>query len=236
MGADHSNTTAKPRPAWWRRWLRRAAVTVAVTALVLGGVHQFVVWSVSDSIFTVADVPARDVILVLGASVRPGGRPSSLLEDRLRAAAELYHAGKARKIIVSGDHGQHDYDEVRPMARALDARGVAPRDIFLDHAGFRTLDSVARARAVFGVERVIVVSNPFHVARAVFLAQSFGLNAVGVGADYGVNYSTGTRLRNGVREIAARLLAFCDVYVLGTGPRFLGPAIDLAGDGRVTRD
>ena len=95
---------------------------------------------------------------------------------------------------------------------------------------------MARARGVFGVERAIVVSNPFHVARAVFLAQSFGMNAVGVGAEYDVKYSTGTRLRNGLREIAARLLAFCDVYILGTEPRFLGPAIDLAGDGRLTRD
>lgn len=231
---------ARGEPGWWRRWwrrrwFRRTVACGAVVTLLLVIAHECVVWSVADSIFTVANAPTRDVILVLGASVRPGGHPSPMLAERLRAAAELYHAGKARKIIVSGDHGRRGYDEVQPMANDLEARGVPPRDIFLDHAGFRTLDSVARAQAVFGAGRTIVVSNPFHVARAVFLARSFGLDAVGVGADYDVFYSRGTRVRHQSREIAARVLAFADVYLFGTKPRTLGPSVDLTGDGRVTR-
>jgi vancomycin permeability regulator SanA len=216
--------------------LRRAIWTGGIVLIFLVAVHQYVVWSAADSIYSVADAPSRDVILVLGASVRPGGRPSPMLEERLHAAADLYHAGKGHKVIVSGDHGSKHYDEVHPMARALEARGVPARDIFLDHAGFRTLDSAHRARKVFGVDSMLVVTNPFHVARAVFLARNVGIDAAGVGADYGVHYSTGTHFRHAAREVLARILAFGDVFILGTGPRFLGPPIDWRGDGRLTRN
>jgi SanA protein len=199
------------------------------------GVHQYVLWSVSDAIFSVAAAPTRDVILVLGASVRVDGRPSPMLAERLRAAATLYHAGKGQKILVSGDHGAEDYDEVGPMARVLEAAGVPSRDILLDHAGFRTLDSVYRARRVFGVESMLVVTNPFHVSRAVFLGRHAGIDTAGVGADYGVSYSTWTHVRHRTREVLARILAFADVFVLGTAPGRLGPAIEWRSDGRLTR-
>lgn len=202
----------------------------------LFAVHSYVCWGAARQTHTIADAPVRQAILVLGASVWKNGQPSPILEERLRAALELYRAGKAPKILVSGDHGQEDYDEVAVMARYLQERGVPPSDIFLDHAGFRTLDSMYRAREVFGLDNVLVVSNPFHVPRAVFLGQRAGLQVDGVGANYGVPYSHKTRWRNQVREILARILAFADVYLLGTRPRYLGPQIDIGGDGRVTRD
>lgn len=235
-GAGKTTSAANGVHSRRRRWLKRAALALLGCVLLLVSVHQFVYWSGTAHMYAAASVPERPVILVLGASVRPGGRPSDMLADRLQVAAELYHAGKAKKILVSGDHGHRDYDEVRPMAEALQRLGVPAHDVFLDHAGFRTLDSTARAHAVFGAKGAIVVSNPFHVPRAVFLARQFGIDAVGVGAVTGRRYSRGTRWRHGFREALARILAFCDVFVLGTEPRFLGPRIDLLGDGRVTRD
>ena len=197
--------------------------------------HQHVVWSASSCIHSVGDAPARDVIVVLGASVHRDGTPSNMLAERLRAAAELYHAGRGRKILVSGDHGRRSYDEVSVMTRELEKAGVPPVDIFLDHFGFRTFDSMYRAREVFGVESALVVSNPFHVARAVFLGRQLGITVDGVAADYGVSYSASTRLANEGREILARVLAWADVFVLGTRPDELGATVDIEGDGRVTR-
>lgn len=231
-----SECQPKAPRSWWRRWLRRVCVAAVLTLVLLVSAHQYVIWSTADSIHSVADAPVRDVILVLGASVGPGGRPSPMLAERLRAAATLYHAGRGQKIIVSGDHGADDYDEVHPMARALEAAGVPPADIILDHAGFRTLDSTYRAKLVFGVDSMLVVTNPFHVPRAVFLAQSIGIDAAGVEADYDVHYSTWTHTRHAAREVLARILAVLDVLVLRTPPNRLGPQIDWRGDGRVTRD
>lgn len=197
--------------------------------------HEWVRLSGLQHSHSLATAPQAEAILVLGASVRPDGRPSTMLAERLRAAAELYRAGKAPKVLVSGDHGSRHYNEVAAMAEDLRARGVPDADIFMDHAGFRTFDSLVRAREVFGLDRVLVVSNPFHVPRAVFLGRSQGMEAFGVGADYGTPYSRRTRWRNQGREFLARLGAFADVYLLGTRPRHLGPRIDIRGDGRVTR-
>lgn len=227
-------------PTLARRLIRWTFRITCLLALVLFAIHGYVYWGASSRIHTVGDAPVRQAILVLGASVWRDGQPSPMLEDRLRAALELYRAGKAGKVLVSGDHGRKDYDEVRVMAGYLEQRGVPAADIFLDHAGFRTLDSMYRARTVFGLDSVLVVSNPFHVPRAVFLGQCAGLQVDGVAADYGVPYSWETRWRNAGREIFARILAFADVYLMGTRPRYpgpqTGPQIDIRGDGRVTRD
>lgn len=181
------------------------------------------------------DAPQAQAILVLGASVRPDRQPSDMLRDRLVTAAELYKRGCAPKILVSGDHGSPDYDEVGTMARVLEEEGVPPQDIFLDHAGFRTLDSMYRARHVYGLERVLVVSNPFHVSRAVFLGQNFGLETEGVGAAELQPYSLATHLSHQGREVLARIWAWFDVYLWDTRPRKMDPPISLEGDGRRTR-
>ena len=128
-----------------------------------------------------------------------------MLADRVAAGAALHRAGRVEKVLVSGDHGRVDYDEVNAMRRALRQAGVPDRDIFTDHAGFDTWDSVVRACEVFGVERAIVVTQRFHVARAVWLARRAGLQADGViadGRDYG-----GQGIRSGVREVVARTKA-----------------------------
>ena len=178
-----------------------------------------------------ADAPRAQTALVLGAAVKPGGRLSPMLADRVRVAGELYRTGKVRKVLLSGDHGQVEYDEVNPMRRALLAAGVPARDVFTDHAGFDTWDSVVRARKVFGVTSALVVTQDFHLPRAVWLARRAGLDAHGVSADLHGYGEQGRRSR--IREILARVKAVGEAAT-GEEPRFLGPKIPITGDGRAT--
>jgi SanA protein len=177
-------------------------------------------------------VPHAQVALVLGAGVDAAGRPSAMLEDRLRVAARLYREHRVDKVLASGDHGRPDYDEVNAMRRELLRLGVASSDLFTDHAGFDTLDSVVRARRVFEVRSAIIVTQAFHLPRALWLARHAGLEAHGLAADRG-SYGSKGRLAK-VREVLARTKAVKDV-VTGAQPRFLGPRIDIAGDGRASR-
>ncbi len=160
---------------------------------------------------------AETVAIVPGAAVR-GMRPSPVLQDRLQTALELYESGTVSRILVSGDHGRPHYDEVGAMQHWLLAQGVASQDIVLDHAGFRTLDTMIRAREVFGIQRAIVCTQRFHLDRSVFLARRAGIDAHGVVAD---------RLRyrghrwNQIREALARPAAVLDTYVLRRRPKFL---------------
>jgi SanA protein len=197
--------------------MRRGLLCAVTLLAILLGAHTYVLCSAWGEVYSLGDAPPRDVIIVLGASVRPDGSPSQMLEERLHAAADLYFAGRAPMILVTGDQGE-DYDEVGSMVSDLIARGVPTQAILQDGAGFRTLDSMYRAQRVFGVNSALVVTNPFHVSRAVFLGKSCGMDAVGVEADYGTAYSVGTRLRHAIREAGARILAFCDVFLLGTQP------------------
>jgi SanA protein len=175
------------------------------------------------------DVPHAQAALVLGAQVMPNGKPSAMLADRIAAAEDLYRAHKVDKLLLSGDHGSWGYDEVGTMRKALLADGVPARDVFTDHAGFDTWDSAQRARRVFQVRSVIVVTQSFHMARALFDARRAGLSATGYSADrrnYGVVLD---KLR--LREAFARVKAVADAMI-GAGPRFLGPRIPITGDGR----
>lgn len=165
-------------------------------------------------------VPQRRAILVLGTAPTVWDRPNRYYEARLDAAAQLFAAGRAPTIIVSGDHGRQDYDEPGSMKRDLMARGVPAAAVVTDHAGFRTLDSVLRCRSVFGVADPIIVSQPFHLERALFLAQARGLDAVGYPARQPRGVLT-WRIR--LREVASRCVAALEATVLPTEARFMGP-------------
>jgi SanA protein len=142
----------------------------------------------------------------------------------MAAAAELYRAGKVRHLLLSGDNRTADYDEPTTMRDALVKLGVPERAMTLDYAGFRTLDSFARAKAVFGVDRLTLVTDDFHCPRAVLLARHFGIDAVAYQSKpVRWQWSKKTRLR----EVGAQLKALLDLYVLRTKPRFLGPRIEL---------
>ncbi|BCJ41456.1 hypothetical protein GCM10010168_55450 [Actinoplanes ianthinogenes] len=177
--------------------------------------------SADGHVYAAADVPAAPVALVLGAQVDPPGEPSAFLAARLDIARELYQAGKVKAILVSGDHAEWSYDEPGAMQVYLIARGVPADKIVLDHAGFDTYDSCARANKIFGVSRAIVVSQSFHVPRAVAVCRSLGVEADGVGDDTARVYKP-MWVRGEVREWGAAVKAAFDV-VTRRDPVFLGP-------------
>lgn len=168
------------------------------------------------------------VAIVLGALVYPDGRLSAVLEDRVQAGARLYRDGRVDAVLVSGDHGRLGYDEVTPMRDRLIELGVPARDVFEDHAGFDTWQSMVRARRIFGARSAIVVTNRFHIARATYLARQAGLEAGGLSADRPGGYGIKGR-EAGLREVLARAKA----VVLRPGA-LGGPRISLSGDGRAS--
>lgn len=178
------------------------------------------------------DAPRAQVAIVLGARVYPNGTPSPMLADRLQTGVNLYKLGKVDKLLLSGDHGQTTYDEVNVMLEYVLERGVPEEDVFTDHAGFSTYDTMYRARDVFKVTTALVVTQKFHLARAVYTARAMGLDATGVQADI---QPYGDERRFAMRDWLARVKAFFQLHVTRPGPRYLGPAIPIDGDGRATR-
>jgi vancomycin permeability regulator SanA len=173
-----------------------------------------------------------DCILVLGAQVLPGGTPSHMLEDRVRRGVELFEAGAAPALLMSGDHGRVQYDEVTAMKQQAVNAGVPSAKIFMDHAGFSTYDSLYRAREVFEAKRVLVVTQRYHMFRALYIARRLGLEAWGVSSDY---RGYATQFYCSAREAAARCKDF-GKCLLRPEPQFLGPVIPLTVSGDVTND
>jgi SanA protein len=203
-----------------------------VLLLVVAGANAYILLSTgAEATGDIADVPRTEVAIVPGALVQPDGKMSTMLGDRVRQAAALWHAGKVEKILVSGDHGSWKYDEPDTMRKALVRDGVPPRDVFEDHAGFDTWATMVRARNVFGVRRAVVVTQGFHMARALYLAGEAGLDATGLTSDL---HSYGFQgAKSDVREVLSRVKAIADV-TLDT-PAMGGPKIPIAtSDGRET--
>lgn len=216
---------SRPPRGRWRRWRRRLTL-LAVVAVVLAivAVVGSLVWiraGARGHTFDAADVPPAPVALVLGAQVDPDGTPSPFLAARLDLARQLFAAGKVRALLVSGDHGERAYDEPGAMTRWLVAHGVPAAKVVQDHAGFDTYDSCLRARRVFGVRQAIVVTQTFHLDRAVTICRRTGIDASGVGDD-SVRRYTSTWVRGSAREYGAGVKAAVDVLT-GRDPVFLGP-------------
>ena len=193
-------------------------------------INAIVVNSSSTRILEPDDVVDEyDCILVLGCGV-VGDRPSDRLEDRLLVAIDLYERGVAPKLLMSGDHGQVDYDEVSVMRSFAIEKGVPSEDIFMDHAGFSTYESVVRAKEIFGVEKMAVVTQEYHLYRALYISRSFGIDAVGIAADLRPYSKV---LYHQFREFAARNkdFIFC---IFKPEPTYLGEEVSLGGDGNVT--
>jgi vancomycin permeability regulator SanA len=193
-----------------------AAVALVTTAVSVAWVRS----GARGHIYTEQNVPAAPVALVLGAQVEPGDRPSPFLIGRLELAQRLFAAGKVRAILVSGDHMDWGYNEPGAMLRWLIDRGVPPGKVVLDHAGFDTYDSCARANRVFGVRKAIVVTQTYHIARAVMLCRRLGVEADGVG-DESVHKFAGPWRISATREYGACVKAVWDV-VSGRDPVYLG--------------
>ncbi len=179
------------------------------------------------------DSPQVEAIIVPGAFVFPSGRVSGILADRLNVAVDLYKANKAEKLLVSGDHGSVSYDEVNAMRRYLQSKGVPRENIFMDHAGFSTYDSLYRTRDIFSVNKAIIVTQEYHLARALYTARKLGIEACGVTSDKHIYYKMSYYE---MREIAARCKAFLQVDILRSKPKYLGEAIPISGDGRAADD
>jgi vancomycin permeability regulator SanA len=187
-------------------------------ACVLGLAPATWMHAVADSrVRTVADAPARDVAVVFGAGLWKG-RPSPYLAHRLDTAAELYRTGKAKVVLVTGDNSRVEYDEPDAMRTYLTERGVPDERIVSDYAGFDTWDSCVRAKKIFGVERALLVSQGFHIRRAVALCRSAGVESYGVGV---AEPHDATWYYGGVREMFAAGKASLDA-VFRPDPRFLG--------------
>jgi len=178
-------------------------------------------------------IPQRTVILILGSQIR-GQKLSPVLQDRVDSGITLMAQSKGKKLLLSGDHGQRYYDEVNAMRLYVlaNAPDIREEDIFMDHAGFNTWDSMYRARDIFEVKDLIIVTQQFHISRAVCIARSLGLDAVG----YGINQDRfkGRSLRSWqFREYFARIKAFFSI-IFKPKPKYLGDKIPILGDGRAT--
>jgi SanA protein len=217
----------------FRRWPRTSrALTglAAMAVLVVVVANAYILLSTSGEYTSdVADVPEAPVAIVPGALVQPNGKMSVMLGDRVKDAYRLWKAGKVAKILVSGDHHTWAYDEPDTMRKALVARGVPPQDVFEDHAGFDTWATMVRARSIFDVDHAVVVTQGFHMPRALFLAEEAGIHATGLVSDlhrYGYQGE-----KSEVRELLSRVKAIADV-TLDT-PAMAGPRIPIAAaDGR----
>ena len=215
-----------------KRLLIIAAVLAALAAGTVFVPDIIVVSSAKDRIITAdeaAELENTDCVLVLGAGVRDGN-PTPMLRDRLITGISLYKSGAAPKIIMSGDHGREDYDEVNVMKSYAVENGVPDGDVFMDHAGFSTYDSVYRAKAVFEADNIIIVTQKYHLYRALYIAERLGVNAVGVSADLD-DYSG--QLKRDLREIAARDKDFFSC-LFKPEPKYLGEKIPVSGDGNIT--
>lgn len=203
----------------WGKWMIRL---VLVGVVFLAGIYAWVEWSVANRIYQdVQTVPAEEVALVLGTTPYvASGQQNLFFDARIDAAAELYHTGKVRHLLLSGDNRHHTYNEPKAMQKALLEKGVPATAMTLDYAGFRTLDSIVRTRSVFGLSRVMVITQNFHNRRALFIARQKDIEAIGFNAsDVSLNYGRQIYMR----EFLARVKAVLDIFVLRTKPHFDGP-------------
>ena len=222
-----------------KRVLVRILIALVGLILLAGvmvlAINAHVVGRTRNAILTPEEAAGKeniDCILVLGCRVYEDGSLSHMLQDRLQRGLELYTAGIAPKLLMSGDHGQKEYDEVNAMKGFAVENGVPSEDVFMDHAGFSTYESLYRAKEVFGVEKVIIVTQEYHLHRALYIAQQLGLEAYGVASDY--RSYAGQILRD-IREILARNKDFVNT-LFWPEPTWLGEPIPIDGNGDITND
>ena len=218
-------------------WIKVICVLAALA--LLGGigvlaVNGYVKRTAKPWLLTAEEAAALDAdcVLVLGCGVRPNGEPSLMLRDRLETGLALYELGAAPKLLMSGDHSRKDYDEVNAMKDFAMEAGVPSQDVFMDHAGFSTYESMYRAKEVFQAEKIIIVTQEYHLYRAIYIAESLGLEAYGVSSDYRA-YSGQTAMD--LREMLARVKDF-GTAIFKPAPTYGGKVIPISGNGDLTND
>ena len=195
------------------RWIWRKLPLFALLTLVILFLPRLVTGVYgADRIYDAEEAPAKRVAIVFGAGLRRDGTPTSILRDRVETAVDLYFDGKVEKILMSGDNRFENYNEPESMQQYALSLGVPSEAIALDYAGRRTYDTCYRAKAIFGVESALLVSQKFHLPRAVFLCNALGLESVGVETNQR-RYRNRALLIWNIREQLATVGAFLDVYV-----------------------
>ena len=209
-------------------------IVISIIAVIVLGINLYVRIYTSRQIIkeseytTLTDV---DCIIILGAGIW-GDKPSPMLEDRLQEGIKLYKNNVSDKIIMSGDHGRIEYDEVNTMKNYAIEKGIPSENIFMDHAGFSTYESIYRAKDIFEAKKVVIVTQKYHLYRALYIANQLGLEAYGVGAD--PRKYVGAVNRE-IREILARDKDFIKC-IFKPEPTYLGEAIPVSGNGDITND
>jgi len=213
-------------------WLIFAAVIMTLTVV---GINLYIVIKEKSRMISLEEASdfEADCIVVLGAGIRDDGSPTWMLEDRIKIGDKLYQNHAADKIIMSGDHGRENHDEVNTMKKYAINAGIPSEDIFMDHAGFETYDSLYRARDIFGAKKVIIVTQEYHLYRALYIADRLGLEARGVTAD--LRFYSKKMVYWKFREYLARVKSFIKCIVQPE-PKYLGDTIDLSVSGDVTND
>lgn len=226
-----------------KRKTKKPAILIAlilIPFLLIGAINGAMILMTGSRIFQDGEETAQraiqelnpQCILILGAGLKPDGTPNRMLADRLDQGIALYNKGMAPKILLSGDNGQERYDEVNAMKEYCMERGIPPEDIFMDHAGFSTYESIHRADSIFQVEAMIIVTQNYHLPRACYLAEKMGIRYVGMAARQ-IDYA-GQQGRD-LREIAARCKDFF-TGILKPPPTYLGDAIPIEGSGLASHD
>ena len=206
-----------------------------VGVIALCSINGYVKSVAKERIVTVEETATLedvDCIIVLGCQVRDDGTLSHMLRDRLMRGLEVYHAGATPKLLMSGDHGRKEYDEVNAMKQYAIENGVPSEHVFMDHAGFSTYETVYRAKEIFEADKVIIITQEYHLYRALYIADKLGLEAYGVSAD--LNKYAGQSMRD-FREVLARCKDWA-MCIFKPEPTYLGESIPVNGNGDVTND
>ncbi|WP_066889488.1 vancomycin high temperature exclusion protein [Clostridium nigeriense] len=222
----------------FKKWGKRVmgiVVSLLILIIMAISISLSIVNSYKKYIYNIENIPINnDAIIVLGAGVKNDGTPSDILADRLETSLEVFEAKAANAFVLSGDHSREDYNEVGAMKDYIVSNNIDERVIFMDHAGFSTYDTMYRAKEIFKINKAIIVTNEYHLPRALYIARKLGIDAYGVKSD-----KRGYQLMSSYkkREVLAQLKDFIYVNILKPKPKFLGESIPVNNsDGRITED
>ena len=216
------------------RMIKIMIIGIIILMIAIFSLNIYVVNNTKNEIVkeeNVSNIDGVDCILILGAGIW-GDKPSPMLEDRLKEGITLYKKGTTKKIIMSGDHSREDYDEVKIMKEYAESEGVSSEDIFMDHAGFSSYDSVYRAKEIFGVQKMIIVTQKYHLYRSLYIAKKLGIEAYGIESN--LRTYPGQVFRE-IREILARDKDYFKC-IMKPEASIMGEKISLDGSGDITND
>lgn len=217
-----------------KKIIKYIVILVLIVSIIIVSINLYIIAITKKQIYKIEELELNediDCILILGAGVR-GNKPSPMLEDRLMTGIDLYNKGISNKIIVSGDHGRKYYDEVNVMKSYLKENNIQSENIFMDHAGFSTYDSIYRAKEIFKAQKIVIVTQEYHLYRALYLAKKLDIEAYGTVAN---RREYRFQLKRDIREMVARVKDFLKV-ILKPEPKYLGEIIPVSGNGNVTND